>query len=271
MLNKELQHVLTQRPLGLVFDFDGTLSEIAPTPSEARLYAGVADLLTDLQHYAEVAILTGRAVADGADLINLKGMAYIGTHGLEWSEDLPAGPEHIQLIAEAQPYIEPGQRLLDLVQRETQDDPGIIVQRKSVGGSIHYRQSADPIKARQLLFDLLTEPARQEGMLLGEGKLVVEVLAPLKVNKGEALRRFVQRKQLRGVIFAGDDRTDLYAIREIPQLRQEGIEGHAIVVQHADTPSELLERADEIVLEVHGMVERLKEIHRYLATMHNNA
>lgn len=267
MDNKELQHVLAARPLGLVFDFDGTLSEIVPTPSEARLYAGVAELLTDLQQYAEVAILTGRAVADGTKLINLTGLTYIGTHGLEWSDDLPAGPEQIQLVAEARPYIEPGERLLDLVRREMSNDPGILVQAKRVGGSIHYRQSAQPGEARKRLLELLEEPAQREGMWLGEGKQVVEVLAPLKINKGEALRRFIQRKQLRGIVFAGDDRTDLYAIREIPTLRQEGIKGYAIAVRHSDTPQELLDRADEIVSEVPGMVKLLGEIRSYLAAL----
>src|SRR6266487_2106477 len=66
-----LQTVLSQRPLGLVFDIDGTLSPIAPTPDEARLYPGVASLLEQAREHAHVAIMTGRSLDDGAPMDNL--------------------------------------------------------------------------------------------------------------------------------------------------------------------------------------------------------
>ena len=90
MLDKNLQTVIAQRPLGLVFDFDGTLSSIAPTSEEARLYPGVAALLERARVHAHVAIMTGRAIEDGAEKVNVEGLTYIGTHGLEWSDGLPS-------------------------------------------------------------------------------------------------------------------------------------------------------------------------------------
>src|SRR5689334_4222718 len=74
MLPAQLQTVLTQQPLGLAFDIDGTLSPIAPTPEAACLYTGVADLLTKAQTRAHVAIMTGRAVNDGAAMVNVEGL-----------------------------------------------------------------------------------------------------------------------------------------------------------------------------------------------------
>ena len=61
-----LQTVLSKKPLGLVFDIDGTLSPIAPTSEEARLYPGVVPLLERAREHAHVAIMTGRAIEDGA-------------------------------------------------------------------------------------------------------------------------------------------------------------------------------------------------------------
>src|SRR3989442_15204378 len=90
MIDKKLQDVLAQRPLGLVFDFDGTLSPIAPTSEEARLYPGVAALLERARQHAHVAIMTGRAIENGAEKVNVGGLTYIGTHGLEWSDGLPS-------------------------------------------------------------------------------------------------------------------------------------------------------------------------------------
>jgi trehalose 6-phosphate phosphatase len=254
----DIQKVLSQRPRGLVFDIDGTLSPIAPTPQEARLYPGVVPLLEQAREQANVAIMTGRAIDDGARMVNVDGLTYIGNHGLEWSDGLPwLHPVH--MVEEALVYVEPGKQLLDLVERNL-GIPGIIVQRKSVGGSIHYRLAPDHEQARQSILALLEEPARMLNMRLGEGKQVVEVRAPLAVNKGYALRQFVQRLDLRSVIFAGDDRTDFDAVMEISRIRKEGIAALSIVVQHADTLPELLEHADCVVQGVEGMAELLREM-----------
>jgi trehalose 6-phosphate phosphatase len=251
--------VLTQRPLGLVFDIDGTLSPIAPTPSEARLAGGVVPLLEEARRYARVAIITGRGVENGATMVSIDGLTYIGTHGLEWCDGLPS-LHPVQVVPEALAYVEPGNYLLDLAEKDLAGLPGIIVERKRVGGSIHYRLSPDPERARQKIFAVLEEPARSVDMRLSEGKRIVEVRTPLAVSKGEALRRFVQRFGLQGVIFAGDDRTDLDAILEIPNLRKEGVAALSIVVQHADTLPTLLEQGDIIVQEVEGMMDVLREI-----------
>jgi trehalose 6-phosphate phosphatase len=97
-------------------------------------------------------------------------------------------------------------------------------------------------------------------MKLSEGKRVIEVRVPLNVNKGHALRNFVQRYALRGVLFAGDDRTDIDALVEIEHLRDEGVRALGVAVQHSDTLEELLNSADIVVQEVEGMVELLRSI-----------
>ncbi len=256
--------VLTKRPLALVFDIDGTLSPIAPTPDAARLYPGVTDLLKQARQYAHVAIMTGRAVADGAAMVNVEGLTYIGTHGLEWCDGLPT-THTVHLIPEATAYIDPANRLLDLAEQQLSDIPGLIVQRKQVGGTVHYRLAPDAEQARTRIIALLEEPARQTHLRLSEGKRMVEVLAPLNINKGEALRRYVAHVQAQGVVFAGDDRTDMDAVIETAHLRAQGIEGLAIVVQHEDTLPDLLEHADLVVEEVPGMVQLLRTIVTQLA------
>jgi len=258
-----LHSVLSQRPLGLVFDIDGTLSPIAPTSESARLYAGVATLLERASKSAHVAIMTGRAIENGAAMVNVDGLTYIGTHGLEWSDGLPA-LHPVEVVAEALDYVEPGKHLLDLVEEQLSALPGVVVQRKRFGGSIHYRLAPDPEYTRQKILSILEEPARRANMSLREGKRIVEVRVPLKVDKGQALRQFVQRFKLRGVVFAGDDQTDLDAVREIVPLRQEGVAALSIVVQHADTLPAMLENADIVVQGVEGMARLLREIVDFL-------
>jgi trehalose 6-phosphate phosphatase len=257
MVSEDIAALLAKRPLGLVFDIDGTLSPIAATPGEAQLYPGVAELLEQAISHAHVAIITGRAVADGARMVNVAGLTYIGTHGLEWADGLPThAPVH--LLPEAMEYREAGKYLLDLAEQE--HAPGIFVERKSVGGAIHYRLAPDPEQARQNILDLLEEPAQRVHMKLAEGKRVIEVRVPLQINKGHALRSFVQRYALQSVLFAGDDRTDIDALLEIEHLRAEGIQALGVAVQHADTQAELLNHADIVVQEVAGMAQLLGNI-----------
>ncbi|HLZ80195.1 MAG TPA: trehalose-phosphatase [Ktedonobacteraceae bacterium] len=259
--SNDLKIVLAQRPLGLIFDIDGTLSPMAPTSDEARLYPGVVPLLERLSERAHVAIMTGRAIDDGARLVNVDGLTYIGTHGLEWCDGLPS-LHRVEIVPEALQYIEPGTFLLDLVEKDLPNLPGVYVQRKHVGGTLHYRLSSDPEGSRMGILAILEEPARRLNMRLREGRMMVEVLAPLAVNKGQALRRFVEHFRAQGVVFAGDDLTDLDAVLEVGQLRAEKkvIAGLSVVVQHADTLPEMLEHADVVVQEVAGMVNLLRDM-----------
>ncbi|GER88211.1 trehalose-phosphatase [Dictyobacter vulcani] len=260
MVSKDIATVLTQHPLGLVFDIDGTLSSIAPTPDEAVLYPGAAEHLAAASKFAHVGVLTGRAIADVARIVSIEGLTYIGTHGLEWCDGLPS-THPIQLLPEAEPYVEPGKELMDLAEKELVPQlPGLVVQRKNIGGTLHYRLTEDPEAARQLILDTLKEPAARLHMHIDEGKRAVEILTPLTINKGKALRRFVEHFNLKGIIFAGDDRTDLHGILEIERLRQDGYAAHAIAVQHQDTPPAVLKHADTIVQGVEEMIDLLGQM-----------
>ena len=254
-----VQSVLASQPSGLVFDIDGTLSPIAPTPDAASLYPGVAALLEQARAYAQVAIITGREITDGAAMVNIEGLTYIGIHGVEWCEGLPA-THTVSISPEALPYIEPGQRLLDLAEQKLANYPGVMVERKRLGGSVHYRLARDPEQAHKLIMDTLREPAHAHHFLLSSGKRVIDIKPAFAINKGQALRSFVERFKLASVLFAGDDRTDLDAILEIERLRQEGYHAAAITVQAADTLPELLEHADLVVQGVEGMARLLQDI-----------
>lgn len=251
--------ILQTRPLGLAFDIDGTLSPIAATPGAARLYPGVAALLVEARTFAQVAIMTGRALESGAAIVNIEGITYIGTHGVEWCEGLP-GSHEIQINPLAQPYLTQSAELLNLAEQSLAHQPGILIERKRLGGSVHYRLSPQPEQARELILTTLREPAKALNFLLSEGKRVVDIKPALTLNKGTELRSFVQRFKLAGMLFAGDDRTDLDAALEIERLRLEGLQAATIVVQASDTLPALLEHADIVVQGVEGMAQLLNQI-----------
>lgn len=196
---------------------------------------------------------------DGAQIVNVEGLTYIGIHGLEWSHGLPTA-QTVELLPEAYIYAEPGKQLFDLLEQHLDELPGVILQRKAIGGSVHYRLASNLEQTRAQLFELLEEPTRRFQMRLAEGRGIIEILAPLSINKGKALRSYMQLFELQGVIFAGDDRTDLDAVLEAKQLRQEGLATMSIIVQHADTLPALLEHGDIIVHDVECMAEQLQTI-----------
>jgi trehalose 6-phosphate phosphatase len=255
----DLNKLLAQRPLGLVFDIDGTLSPIVPTPDQARLYPGIAELLVEAKKHAHIAILTGRAILSGAAIVNVEGLTYIGTHGEEWSEGLPTTHE-IQVSDDMLAHIIPGQKLLALAEEHLAGLAGVKIEHKRFGGSIHYRAAAKPEQARQIILDLLREPADEYHFHLGEGKQVVDIRPISAVNKGTALRDFARHFALQGVLFAGDDRTDLDALLEIERLRQEGLYAVSVVVQAPDTFPGILEHADSVVQGVAGMAQLLQTL-----------
>ncbi len=254
-----IQKILQARPLGLAFDIDGTLSPIVSTPGAARLYPGVAALLNEARAYAQIAIMTGRSIESGAAMVNVEGITYIGTHGAEWCDGLP-GSHEVQINPLALPYLEQGKDLLDLAESKLGKLPGLLIERKLLGGSVHYRLSPQPEEAHALILDTLREPASALHFYLSEGKRVIDLKPQLPLNKGTELRSFAQRKHLAGLIFAGDDRTDLDAMLEIERLREDGLAAAAIAVQAADTLPALLEHADVVVEGVEGMARLLAEI-----------
>src|SRR2546429_8164212 len=125
----------------------------------------------------------------------------MGTHGLEWSDGLPS-LRTVQVVPQALQYIEPGTYLLDLIEQQLPRLPGVYVQRKRVGGTLHYRLSADQEQARRDILAILEEPARQVDMRLREGKKMGGVLARLAGNKGRAARCLVGEFQVPGVVCA---------------------------------------------------------------------
>src|SRR5436305_3211905 len=263
MLTSALSTVLAQRPLGLIFDIDGTLSPIAPTPKEARLYPGVVELLQQARQYARIAVVTGRAINSGAAMVDVEGITYFGTHGLEYCDGLPTA-DNVRIAPEALEYVAPGNYLLDLAEEKLASLPGIIIERKCVGGSIHYRLCSDAEQTRATILALLEEPAQRVHMQLKEGKYVIEIRPPVAIDKGWALHWFQQRHALQGIIFAGDDRTDLDAVREIIRCQRAGMHAYAIVVEHRDTLPEQRESADVVVKEVEGMAKLLQQMVEFL-------
>lgn len=256
---QRLSDALSRHPRGLFSDVDGTLSPIAPTPESAVLLPGVRELLERAAAAFDfVAAVSGRAAAGAARMVGLPTLTYIGNHGMERLE--PDGTLHI--LPAAEPYAQDVRAALDTVERALAPQfPGLRVERKGVTGSVHLRNTADPSAAEEAVIRLLAQVAEPRGLRVTRGKRVVEVRPPVSVDKGIAVEELIRSRELRGVIYLGDDRTDIDAFLALRRLTAAGIcRGVAVAVLHDEAPHDLTAAADVTV----ESIQRVPELLRWL-------
>ena len=251
---------LSRRPRGIICDIDGTLSPIAPTPEAATLAPGAREALTRLVAQLDVvAVVSGRAARDAQALVDVSGLVVAGNHGLETLDEhgLTIHPDAVDSV----PRIK---QALATIRERVSADPslaGVLVEDKGVSGSVHFRLAGDRTAAESRLNTWTTELASELDLKITHGRLVIEIRPPIAINKGAAVRRIVDEHGLQGVLFFGDDVTDIDGFVALTQLRAEqGIEGWAIGVADPEARPDVIEAADAAVGGVDACVALLAQI-----------
>ncbi len=215
---------------GIILDFDGTLSPIAPRPDLARPVEGAREALGALVgRYAVIAVVTGRPAEDVAELLGVQGVRYEGVYGIE---------DAARNLAAA---------LLPRIERAAAVEPAAWVEDKGVSVAVHYRQAADPERARARLLSGLEAIAGEAGLSVVTGKMVLELVPAGRPMKGGTVERVAREARLEAVLYAGDDTADLEAFRALDSLAEQGIATVRVAVRGAGTPPELVEAADVVV------------------------
>jgi trehalose 6-phosphate phosphatase len=256
---KRCAAVLRNTPSGLFSDFDGTLSEVAPTPGEATAYPGAAEALSRAARLVDVAgIITGRAVADARSKMETDDILFVGNHGLEWFEngqhvDHEAGLAAERAIAETLETVE--RRLADVISTEH-----MIWENKRLTASIHFRNVDDPVAVGMALLPIVEEEGTARNLKVSGGKMLFELRPNVVVSKGTALEQIIRSRGLKGAVFFGDDVTDVDGFRALHALRgSEGIETLAIAIRSRDVHPSVIAESD-IVLE--GVADTVKVLER---------
>ena len=260
-----IYHLLNAQPVALATDFDGTLSAITPNPQLARIHPGCRDSIAKLRNdLAWVAVLSGRQVGEVRQLVGLPGVVYLGNHGLErWEK----GNRYVE--PQALPYAPVIRSILKRARQELKL-PGLLLEDKGITGSIHYRSAQDPPAARKRIASLLRYLAVEAGLRVVEGRRVVELRPPLDLNKGTALLDLLRRYAVRGIVYAGDDETDLDAFRAIHRWGvEEEKRALAVGVISPEMPPGLLTEADLAVDGVEGVGDFLAALVKALSTNHS--
>ncbi|GAB4179545.1 MAG: trehalose-phosphatase [Rhodocyclaceae bacterium] len=187
------------------FDIDGTLLEIAQTPSGVRADGVLVAMIARLRACAggAVALISGRRIADVDALFPDLGGPIAGQHGMERRDargalhrHAPEGVDWARLRAE--------------VDAAMADKPGLLIEDKGLTLAVHYRQAPG---LRGHVARVLGSLVAQAGgaLELQQGKCVME-LKPAGRDKGTAIAEFMEEAPFRGrlPVFIGDDVTDEY-------------------------------------------------------------
>ena len=241
--------IKTER-LGLITDIDGTISPLAERPGDARVSPKCLEALSILSEKLPlIAVVTGRAVADAKRMINLPQVVYVGNHGLEeWRDGssiiLPQAARFAHRIPDA----------MRRIQSQVNID-GLLFENKGVTGSIHYRLTPDPDAAREEILTAVEPLSEIFDFRVTEGLMVIEIRPPIDIDKGVAVERLANSNKLTGIIYLGDDVTDIDAFQAVQRLREADVPGLALGVIHTNTDPAVKYNSDWLLRGV-GEVER---------------
>lgn len=223
---------LRKRPSALISDIDGTLSRIVSRPEDAVVSGRAQAALADLAQYLDlVAVITGRPDDVARKMVGVDNIVYMGSYALDAASALQLTESDIGLIKEQAPALLAGL-------------PCVTLEEKAISFAFHYRNCPEPERVRLKLLDRLEPLTKGAGGRLLEGKRVIEVVPDALPNKDVAFAKLVADRQLRGVVFMGDDGADASVFRAISGRRERDLSGLAIAVVDAETPPSVIEAAD---------------------------
>jgi trehalose-phosphatase len=211
---------------GIFLDFDGVLAPIVDRPEDAYPPEETRVELRRLCGlYGLVAVVSGRGGEDVRARVDVDGLVYVGSHGLELDRQAERWRRQIREFASSAPW------------------PVDETELKGLSVAFHFRSRDDEAAAIRELEEL-AERAREQGLVARFGRKVLEVLPPVGSNKGTAVRALLDGAGLTRALVAGDDTTDIDAFRAVEELDHKV----RIAVLAPESPPTLAEYA-ELVLD----------------------
>jgi trehalose 6-phosphate phosphatase len=198
----------------LFLDVDGTLLDLAPTPSAVHVDAAIASLLPALSVALDgaVALVTGRAITDADRLFPGLRLPIAGQHGCERRD--AAGVLHLHAPARATMA-----KLRALLAGFAAQHPGVLLEDKGATLAVHYRLAPDLAAEVRRTVQTGVAGASSAGLVLQPGKQLIEV-RPDNRDKGTAIRDFMREPPFAGrrAFFVGDDAGDEHGFSVVQRM-----------------------------------------------------
>jgi trehalose 6-phosphate phosphatase len=225
--------VLSHRPSALVTDIDGTISHLVANPQDAFVSLEIKESLRRLVRVVDsVAVVTARENSVARRMVGVEGLTYVGSYALNASAAAtPRDGADIRAVREA---------ILPFLARM----PVVTLELKDVSFALHYRNAPDKTGTRARLISFVEPVALEHGAKIMEGKQVIEVVPADLPDKGTAFGAMVDERDIKGVIFMGDDLSDVAILHEMRRRRKQGLQCLGIAVVDEETPMPLRASAD---------------------------
>jgi trehalose 6-phosphate phosphatase len=255
---RELLDPLRAEPAktAILTDFDGTLAPIVERAEDAALLPGAREVLERLVgRYGLVGAVSGRQAAEVRGLVEVEGIHYAGNHGLEllWPGDSEPRPD---------PSIEGREReaaeFLAAFAAERLDATGLRPEDKGPIQALHWRGADDEARAEVVAHEIAGE-AERAGLEARWGRKVLELRPAGGGGKDAAVSALLAEGPFDRAVYAGDDRTDVDAFRQLGELHDAGELSAAVRVGvlSAEGPPEIAAESDITVESPAGWLEIL--------------
>lgn len=197
---------LRGRVPSVFLDYDGVLTAIVNDPADALLDPPVRDAIDQLASVATVAVISGRDLDDVRAMVDLPGLAYVGSHGFDML--LPDGSRE----RKGDEYLAD----LDDVERRLDDEvdalEGVRVERKRYAIAVHTRQARD-VETKDRAWSVVDGLAGEYDRLrVTHGREIWEFRPDIPWDKGRALVRLMDVLRVDAArhppVYVGDDVTD---------------------------------------------------------------
>ena len=247
------------RQSALLFDIDGVLAPIVPNAADARVPHEALSLLAALaRRYLVAGVISGRGMADVDRMVPVPGIARGGNHGLEVAR--PGEPAH--LVPDAQDAVARLREFVEALDADQLAANGTWMEDKGASVSLHYREAPDPARAGDWLREEVRPAAIAAGLRTRDGKMILELLPDLDVDKGTALAAMVAESGARRVLYLGDDHTDADAWRAMREMVADGRLDHAwcVLADGPEVDPAVRAQADHAVAGTDGVIALMRAL-----------
>jgi trehalose 6-phosphate phosphatase len=202
-----------------LLDLDGTIVDIAPTPTDVRASAALRATLARLWHLSggALALVSGRALADLDRVVAPLQLPAVGSHGAEF-RPVAGEPPSAGCVTPLDADLKG--RLRSIAEL----DRAILVEDKDYALALHYRQAPHQQSAIENAVMAICAELPPGTVEVLPGKAVVEVKAA-GFNKGSAVRKLMHVAPFKGrrPIYIGDDTTDESAFAVLQEFDGVGL------------------------------------------------